>query len=58
MAACAGVKESWSNTLVLFYLLKLREQPQVKLVVDLKAAAIILGIQSARATYVCSTSTF
>lgn len=49
MAAVCGVKESYENTRVLFDLIKLDEQPQCKLVFDLKAAALVLGIQSARA---------
>ena len=53
IAAVAGVKETYHNVQTLFAMLKLDEQPQCKLVTDLKAANIMLGIQTARAKYPC-----
>ena len=53
IAAVAGVKETYHNIQTLFSMLRLDEQPQCKLVADLKAANIILGIQTARAKYPC-----
>ena len=53
IAAVSGVKENYHNIQTLFGILKLDEQPQCKLVADLKAANIMLGIQTARAKYPC-----
>lgn len=44
-----GVKESYHNFQVLFDLLDLDNQQQCKLLVDLKAANLSLGMQAARA---------
>ena len=48
IAAVAGVKESYNNIRVIFKILKLEQYPTCKIVADLKASAIILGIQTAR----------
>ena len=53
IAAVAGVKETYHNVKTLFAMLKLDEYPKCKLVADLKAANIMLGIQTARAKYPC-----
>jgi hypothetical protein len=49
IAAVAGVAESYHNLKVIFDLLDLDQQKACELVSDLKASAIILGMQSARA---------
>jgi hypothetical protein len=46
-----GVKESHHNFKILFDLLKLHHQPHCKLLMDLKAGNLSLGMQSARARY-------
>ena len=49
IAAVAGVAETYHNLGVIFDLLDLDQQKDCELVSDLKASAIILGMQSARA---------
>jgi hypothetical protein len=49
VAAVAGVAETHHNLGVIFDLLDLDQQKDCELVSDLKASAIILGMQSARA---------
>jgi hypothetical protein len=49
IAAVAGVSETHHNLGVIFQLLDLDQQKACELVSDLKASAIILGMQSARA---------
>jgi hypothetical protein len=49
IAAVAGVAETHHNLGVIFQLLDLDGQKACDLVSDLKASAIILGMQSARA---------
>jgi hypothetical protein len=46
-----GVKESYHNFKILFDLLQLHHQPHCKLLMDLKAGNLSLGMQSARARY-------
>ena len=51
VASVPGVRETHHNFQILFNLLNLHNQQQCKLVVDLKAANLSLGMQSARARY-------
>ena len=48
IAAVAGVKESYNNIRVVFKTLRLEKYTNCKIVADLKASALILGIQTAR----------
>ena len=43
------VKESYHNLKTLFTLLRLEEQREIKVVMDLKAANLASGVQGARA---------